>query len=72
MELFPGTLLLMRLGILGTLKASTWRSRSLPTVFPIPKALGSLCIIAVEPRHPQEGMKHGVRRKSWSQIQMMK
>jgi hypothetical protein len=72
MELFPGTLLLMRLGILGTLKASTWRGRSLPTVFPIPKALGSLCVTAVEPRHPQEGMKHGVRRKSWSQIQMMK
>lgn len=64
MEVYPGTPLLMRLDILGTLKASTWSVRSLPTVFPISKAPSSLCITALEPRHPQEKMKHCVKRKS--------
>lgn len=71
-EFFPGTLLLMRLGILGTIKANTRSGGSLPTVFPISKALGSLCMIAVESRQPQEKVKPHMKRKRWSQIQIMK
>lgn len=71
-EFFPGTLLLMRLGILGTIKANTWFGRSLPTVFPISKALDNLYMIAVESRQPQEKMKPHMKRKNWSQIQIMK
>lgn len=72
-EFFPGTLLLLRLGILGTIKANTWSGRSLPTVFPISKALGSHCMmIAVESRPPQEKMKPHMKRKRWSRIQIMK
>ena len=71
-EFVPGTLLIMRLGILGTIKANRWSGRSLPTVFPISKALGSLYMIAVESRQPQEKMKPHMKRKRWSRIQIMK
>lgn len=71
-EFFPGTLVLMKLGLLGTMKANTWSGRSLPIVFPISKALGSLCMIAVESRQPQEKMKPHMKRKKWSPIQIMK
>ena len=67
-EFFPGTLLLLRLGILGTIKANTGSGRSLPTVFPNAKALGSLCMKAVESRPPQEKMKPHMKRKRWSRI----
>lgn len=72
-EFFPGTLgTLMSLGILGTIKTNTWSGRSLPTVFPISKALENLYMIAVESRQPQEKMKPHMKRKNWSQIQIMK
>lgn len=63
MPFLPGALLLMKPGVLQPSKASTRPGRSRPTFLSILKALGSLCVTARGPGHPQEKMKHCVPRR---------
>lgn len=72
MELFPGTLLLMRLGILGTLKASTRSWQESPYNVSHLKSPGQPLHNRSRPQASTRENEALCEEESWSRTQMMK